>query len=113
MTTMKKPILAVVAVVGIVVAVGAYNLYRGARIKAKQPCWAKLRNIETAKEVWALDVGATSGAPVTIESILPYLSMSLMPTCHVAGGKYIVGKVGEEPSCTVHGTASHFIPDRY
>ena len=54
---------------------------------------------------------ATSGAPVTLSNILPYLSTA--PTCHVAGASYKIGDVGEEPACSVHGTLSHFKPDHY
>jgi|SRR5882672_7972446 len=108
---MKKAILAVLAVVGIVIAVGVYNLYRGAGVKSAQPCWSKLVNISSAKDQWTLERAATFGTRVTVENILPYLRS--MPTCHVAGATYIIGKVGEEPQCTVHGTVSQFKPDRY
>jgi hypothetical protein len=108
---MKKALLAVLVLVGILIAVGAYNFYRSARVKSSQPCWGNLVNIGSAKDQWAVDTRATSGTPVTVESILPYLRS--MPTCHVAGGTYIIGKLGEEPRCTVHGTVSQFKSDRY
>lgn len=108
---MKKALLAVLVVVGIVIAVGAYNFYRSARVKSAQPCWGKLVNLGAAKDQWALETSATSGTPVTVESIVPYLRS--MPTCHVAGATYIIGKIGEEPRCTVHGTVSQFKADRY
>jgi hypothetical protein len=82
-----------------------------ARVKASQPCWGKLVNIDAAKDQWAVETSATSGTPVTVEIIIPYLRV--MPTCHVTGATYIVGNVGAEPRCTVHGTVSHFQPDRY
>ena len=108
---MKKASLAVLIMVGIVLAIGAYRFYRGAKVKASQPCWGKLANIEAAKQQWAIDTSATSGTPATVEIIVPYLRS--MPTCHVAGATFVIGKVGEEPRCTVHGTVSHFVPDRY
>jgi hypothetical protein len=105
---MKKAILAVLAVAA---AAGVYSLYRSSRVRSAQPCFIKLVNIGSAKEQWALEGRATSGTPVTVEIILPYLRS--MPTCNVAGGTYIIGKIGEEPRCTVHGTVSQFKPDRY
>src|SRR5215204_4997677 len=108
---MKKVSLVVLIAVGFVFAFGAYRFYRSARVKASQPCWSKLVYIGAAKDQWAAETSATSGAPVTVEIILPYLRS--MPTCHVAGATYIIGKIGEEPRCTVHGTVSHFPPDRY
>jgi hypothetical protein len=106
---MKKVVLALA--VGIVLAAGAYHFWRGARAKSSQPCWHKLMNIASAKDQRVIEKGAKSGAPITAEDIMPYLQS--MPTCHVAGATFIIGKVGEEPRCTVHGTVSHFNPDRY
>jgi hypothetical protein len=108
---MKKTLIGVLVVVAIGVAAGLHNLYRAARVKSAQPCWIKLVNIDAAKDHWGLDTHATSGAPVTLSNILPYLSGA--PTCHVTGATYVIGKVGEEPRCTTHGTISHFKPDHY
>jgi hypothetical protein len=105
---MKK--VALTFAVAILVAAGFVFVHH-ARVKAAQPCWNKLMNIASAKDQWALEKGAKSGAPVTVDDILPYLGS--MPTCHVAGATYIIGKIGEEPRCTVHGTVSDFKPDRY
>jgi len=108
---MKKTLIAVLLVVAMVGAAGVYRLYRGAGVKSAQPCWGELRLIQAAKEQWALETHAAPGSPVTVSNILPYLSA--VPTCHIAGAAYILGKVGEEPRCTVHGTLSNFKPDRY
>jgi hypothetical protein len=105
----RKAILAFFAVIAL--ALCASMLIRTKTTRAAQPCWGKLVNIESAKDQWAMETKATSGAPVTVENILPYLSK--MPTCHIAGATYFLSKIGEEPSCTVHGTVSHFNPDRY
>ena len=108
---MKKALIVVSMVVAVLVAAGAYNLYLAMRVKSAQPCLSKLRQIEGAKDQWALETHALPGAPVALSNILPYLSSA--PTCNVAGASYTMGKVGEEPKCTVHGTASHFHPDHY
>jgi hypothetical protein len=108
---MKKTLIAVSIMVAIVVAAGVYNLYRGTRVKSAQPCINTLRQIEGAKEQWALETHALPGTPVTLSNILAYLSAP--PTCHVAGATYVIGRVGEEPRCPTHGTTSHFKPDHY
>ena len=109
---MKKALIAVLVVVALIVgAAGVCNVYRGMRVKAAQPCWGKLVNIQAAKEQWALENHVSPGAPVALSEILPYLRTA--PTCHVAGATYIIGKVGEEPQCTIHGTVSNFKPDHY
>jgi hypothetical protein len=108
---MKKALIAVSVLVAIACAAGVYTLYLGARVKSAQPCWLKLVNIQGAKEQWALETHAAPGSPVTLSNIMPYFAS--MPKCHVAGAAYIIGKVGEEPRCTTHGTISHFNPDHY
>ena len=106
---LKKLVLTFVAVIAL--ALCASMLIRTQRVRAAQPCWGRLVNIEAAKEQWALETDAVPGASVTLSNIVPYLSKA--PTCHVAGATYAIGKVGEEPSCAAHGTVSHFKPDHY
>jgi hypothetical protein len=105
----RKAVLAIFVFVGL--ALCASMLIRTKTTRAAQPCWGKLVNIESAKEQWALETHAARGASVTLSNILPYLSAP--PKCHVAGATYVLGKIGEEPSCTVHGTVTHFKPDQY
>jgi hypothetical protein len=80
-------------------------------VKAAQPCCNNLRQIEGAKDQWAIENQAKTGTPVTLENIMPYLKGT--PRCNVTNGQYTVGKIGEEPGCTVHGTLSNFKPDCY
>ena len=110
----KKRTLVLVAsgVAAILLALWVYEyLQSRPRIKNSQPCWGKLVNIESAKAQWAIENRVATGTVVTAENILPYLRV--MPTCHVANAKYILGKVGEETRCTVHGTTSDFKGDQY
>ena len=108
---MKKALIPVLVLLAIGLVAGLYHLYRGARVKSAQPCWNKLVQIEGAKEQWDLETKAPPGSPVTLSNIVPYLRAT--PTCNVASATYIVGKIGEEPKCTVHGTVSNFKPDHY
>jgi hypothetical protein len=108
---MKRAVIAISVVVAVLAAAGAYSLYRGAKVRAAQPCWIKLVSIQSAKEQWGIENHASPGALVTLSNILPYLRAA--PTCNVAAATYVIGKVGEEPQCTVHGTVSNFKPDRY
>jgi len=106
---MKKWSLIILGIAVVLVVAGA-NALRATRVKAAQPCSNNLRNLDGAKHQWALENKAKPGDPVTMENILPYLART--PTCNVPSGKYLVGKVGEEPKCTIHGTVSQFKPDQ-
>jgi len=115
-------------------AAGLFILCRGARVKASQPCWSKLVNLQGAKEQWALETHAapnqsqndrwsetgmgcrqrkdqrTAGGRL---DLLSYLSK--FPKCP-AGEAYIIGTLGELPKCSHLGhdylgrkwTSSHF-----
>lgn len=110
---MKKLIPTILVAVGIMTVAIGFLLRAGTKIKAAEKCRNQLRGIEFAKERCALQTAAKPGDPVTVEKLLPFSYMQPMPTCDVAGAKYIIGNVGEEPRCTFHGTVSHFSPDRY
>lgn len=66
-------------------------------------CFNNLRQIDGAKDQWAIDNGKTIGDTPTDEDLSEYLKE--IPTCP-AGGTYTAGAIGEEASCSVHGTAS-------
>ena len=108
---MKRVVIVVLAVVVIAVALSLLIPNRNARVRASQPCWSNLVNLEAAKFALEHEMHAARGSPVAVSNIISVLSY--MPTCNVAGATYILGKIGEEPGCTVHGTTSHFKPDHY
>jgi hypothetical protein len=107
---MKKWSLVIIGLAVLLVA-AVPNMLHPTRVKAAQPCSNNLMRIDGAKQQWALQNKSKAGDPVTLENILPYLGGT--PTCNVPGGKYLIGKVGKDPECTVHGTISQFKPDHY
>lgn len=83
----------------------------GPRTMSSEPCNRRLVEIQAAKQKWAVEHNASLAADVTAKDILPYLPKG-MPKCN-DGGQYILGKVGDEPRCTVHGSLTHYKPDPY
>lgn len=71
-------------------------------------CINNLRQIDGAKEQWALENKHSTNDPAIESEIGRYIKGGRLPTCP-EGGKYIIGKVGEEPCCTI---AGHAIPLR-
>lgn len=60
-------------------------------------CVNNLRQIEGAIQTWALENHIDVNDAMTWDDIRPYLTRSL----HCPdGGKYILGKVGEQPRCS-------------
>lgn len=78
-------------------------------VRDRNACINNLRQLDAAKNQFALEKGKTNGAPVTEADLKPYVKLDAngnLPKCP-AGGKYTIGKVGESPTCSV---AGHFLP---
>ena len=72
--------------------------------KQRNACINNLRQIDAAKNQWALEKGKSNGTACTEADIKPYLTGGGLPKCP-AGGKYTIGKVGEIPTCSIAGHA--------
>jgi outer membrane lipoprotein-sorting protein len=84
---------------------------RGASVEVSQrnACINNLRQIDAAKNQWALENNKKAGTIVTEDDIKPYIKLDAdgnLPKCP-SGGTYTIGKVGEKPTCS---TAGHFLP---
>ena len=75
----------------------------------RNACINNLRQIDAAKNEWALEKNKAKGTAVTEADIKPYLKPDAsgnLPKCP-AGGKYTIGNVGELPVCSIPG---HVLP---
>jgi outer membrane lipoprotein-sorting protein len=75
----------------------------------RNACINNLRQIDAAKNQFALENKKTTGDVVTEADIKPYIKLDAdgnLPKCP-AGGKYVIGKVGENPTCSIDG---HVLP---
>jgi DNA repair exonuclease SbcCD ATPase subunit len=67
-------------------------------------CINNLRQIDGAKQQWALEHGKTAGALLTPADLQPYLKSNTLPSCP-GGGVYNLNPVGIPPICSVPGHA--------
>jgi hypothetical protein len=86
----------------LVAAVAIPNFVKARVTPAPNSCINNLKQIEGAKEQWALEHRKTAGDPVQQAAVVSYLKGSAFPPCP-AGGVYRLGKVGEPPRCTFPG----------
>jgi hypothetical protein len=80
-----------------------------ATVNQRNACINNLRQIDAAKNEFALEKGKKIGDPVTEADIKPYIKLDAngnLPKCP-SGGKYTIGKVGENPTCSI---AGHELP---
>jgi DNA repair exonuclease SbcCD ATPase subunit len=62
-------------------------------------CITNLRQLDAAKQQWALEHNKTADATPTAQDILPYLKDNTLPACP-AGGTYTLNAVGQVPTCS-------------
>jgi chromosome segregation ATPase len=72
----------------------------------RNACINNLRQIDAAKQQWALEKNKTPEAIPTVQDLLPYLKDGVFPVCP-SGGTYTLNAVGELPSCSIPG---HVLP---
>jgi hypothetical protein len=76
---------------------------------AQDSCIINLRLIDSAKGEWALENNKKNSDTPTEQDLAPYFGAgptAKFPVCP-AGGKYIIGAIGEKPRCTIPG---HVLP---
>jgi hypothetical protein len=99
--------LAVCLFAGFVIVIVVPNFVRARYETAANSCINNLRQIDAAKNEWALETGKTNGTVATENDIKPYIKLDSngnLPKCG-NGGTYIIGRVGEDPKCSIGASA--------
>jgi prepilin-type N-terminal cleavage/methylation domain-containing protein len=100
-------VMIVVVIVSVLFAVAAPNFVRSRERARARSCVRNLRNIDGAKEAWAIETRAPLGsasptlATLSASGLSGYLKN--LPVCP-SGGTYTVGNVGVLPQCSIIGT---------
>jgi len=101
---------------GLIIVIVVPDFIRMEDSSCQNSCVNNLRQLQAAKEEWALENGETNGTIVTVADITPYVQLDgngNILKCP-AGGTYILGRVGEDVRCSI-GTSdwpnSHTLSD--
>ena len=102
-------IMIVVLIIAVLLAIAIPNFLRARETSRAKSCCANLRQIETAKEQWAMDTKAGALAlPGEADLVDEYMkgTPDQLPDCPSAG-VYAIGNMSTRPSCGVgdNGTA--------
>jgi prepilin-type N-terminal cleavage/methylation domain-containing protein len=113
-------IMIVVAIIGLLAAIAIPNFVKARTTAQKNACINNLRQIDGAKQQWALENGKTGAATVGVASITPYLgrgangSVATMdcplvrPPSSLSG--YTIGDLNTAPVCkNVDGTTHNAV----
>lgn len=80
---------------------------KAAQAKAANACINNLRQIDAAKQEWALENSKTADAIPTAQDLAPYFGKGnngAMPVCP-AGGTYAINAAKDPPTCSIPGHA--------
>jgi ABC-type transport system involved in cytochrome bd biosynthesis fused ATPase/permease subunit len=91
-------LLPAVAVPAMLAAIAIPNFVKARTVSQQNACINNLRQIDAAKQQWALEKGKQTADVPTWDDIKPYLYR--IPHCP-AGGTYTINAVGQQPQCSV------------
>lgn len=96
-------IMIVVLIIGILLAIAVPNFIQARNTSRTRTCIANLRQIEAAKEQWAMETNQANTATPVQGDLMPTY-MKSWPACPAAG-TYAINAVNANPTCTVAGHA--------
>ena len=99
-------IMIVVAIIGLLAAIAIPNFVRARNTAQKNSCINNLRQIDGAKQQWALENRKVDTDVPTSDDVKNYLKNNNYPRCP-GSGTLTVGAVNTDPSCSLSG---HVLP---
>mgnify|MGYP001160326299 CR=1 FL=1 len=97
-------IMIVVLIIGILLAIAVPNFIKARETSRSRTCVANLRQIESAKEQWAMEnkKGSTD-VPAWADLVGANAYMKAQPSCP-SGGAYTINDIATQPTCSTGGT---------
>ncbi|MBI2844720.1 MAG: prepilin-type N-terminal cleavage/methylation domain-containing protein [Armatimonadetes bacterium] len=97
-------IMIVVLIIAILLAIAIPNFLRARESSRAKSCQGNLRQIETAKEQWAMDNRkAATDTPTAANLVNEYMKTATddtLPTCP-SSGTYTIGNMSTRPTCSI------------
>ncbi len=98
-------IMIVVLIIGILLAIAVPNFIKARESSRTKTCIANLRQIEAAKEQWAMEEKKTStDTPTDTDLAGSDKYIKVWPECPSGGNYDAIGDVGTAPACSIGGT---------
>jgi prepilin-type N-terminal cleavage/methylation domain-containing protein len=103
-------IMIVVLIIGILLAIAVPNFVKARESSRAKSCVANLKQIESAKEQWAMDSkAAPSDTPADTDLYGTDKYIKTTPACP-SNGSYTVGAMSARPTCSRPTTEGHVLP---
>ena len=103
-------IMIVVAIIGLLAAIAIPNFVRARNTAQQNACITNLKQIDAAKQQWALENKKTDTDTMASDDVKVYIKNNLFPHCP-ASGTYTLGAVNTDPTCDKSSLPqSHVLP---
>ena len=94
-------IMIVVAIIGLLAAIAIPNFVKARATAQRTVCIIHLKQIENAKQSWALQQNKKDGDAVTVADINTHVKPDTFKC--PKGGVYQINPVGQKPTCSIPG----------
>ena len=103
-------IMIVVAIIGLLAAIAIPNFVRARNTAQQNACINNLRQLDGAKQQWALENKKTDTDTMASTDVAVYIKNNIYPSCP-ASGTYTLGAVNADPTCSKSTLAQkHILP---
>ena len=102
-------IMIVVAIIGLLAAIAIPSFVKARNTSQQNACINNLRQVDSAKEQWAMENKKTDADAVTTTDVNAYIKGGTTPTCP-GGGAYTYNVIGTNPACNIATPTSHRLP---
>jgi prepilin-type N-terminal cleavage/methylation domain-containing protein len=104
-------IMIVVLIIGILLAIAVPNFLKARETSRTKTCVANMRQIEGAKEQWAMETNQGAGATPTAANLAPGYIKGSMPGCPSGAAAYVINDMSTNPVCgQVGANPTHVLP---
>jgi prepilin-type N-terminal cleavage/methylation domain-containing protein len=105
-------IMIVVAIIGLLAAIAIPNFVKARATAQKNTCIANMKQIEGAKQQWAMETGQIDLAtPVVGDLFGAELYIKTAPKCPVGNGVYVMTAVNTLQTCpSIDAAPDHILP---
>jgi prepilin-type N-terminal cleavage/methylation domain-containing protein len=101
-------IMIVVAIIGLLAAIAIPNFVRARNTAQKNACINNLRQIDGAKQQWAIENKKSDSDTPGSADVEVYIKNNQYPHCP-SSGTYTIGAVSTDPTCSQSGLG-HVLP---
>jgi prepilin-type N-terminal cleavage/methylation domain-containing protein len=100
-------IMIVVAIIGLLAVIAIPSFVRARQATQTNTCLNNLRQIDGAKDQWAIENNKATGAACAAADIDDYLKRKFDGIKEPTGGTYTINNVGADPTCSNFAAATH------